>query len=723
MQLVKCLKIYDKVFEKLFKLNRSLSSKPLLIAVKNGFTMMIPFVLIGSLALIILSLPINAYQNFMTRSFGSEWKNILQYIRDGTFNSFSLILVVFMSYSYIRERNEFMEYTSPIIASMVSLGSFIALSGINEKGFAMSSFGVVGIFIALLVAFFSSELFFRINKIKVFRFRMLTDGANPGFNNAISLFIPAAVTIAAFAVLNEAFSYLLHIADIQVFISDNLSNLFSHIHSEFWRGILFILFIHVFWFFGIHGSNMLESAAQGIFVPALHANQQLIASGQAPVHIFTKTFFDTFVLMGGCGAIICLVLAILIMKGHKSQKRLAKLSLIPVLFNINELIIFGIPIVLNPIYIIPFLCVPLLLTTISYVAMQLGIVPFTQNLVEWTTPVILSGYKATGSAMGSILQLVNLVVGTLCYIPFVKLSKKVNEAQNNMNLEKVYTAFNHSEQRGVISALLSRHDSIGSIARSLTADFQHDLMNGSIDLYYQPIVNQQEEVVCLEALLRWKHESYGFIYPPLVIGLAEESQLICKLGNLIFEKACSDLALLRERGIENITIAVNVSTAQLEDENFIGALHKTMQRYLIKPINLQIEITERLALSGSRKISGQIAAINELGVKLAMDDFGMGHSSLMYLKEYNFDTIKLDGSLVREIIPNSNCRSIISTIVSLGHTMNYHVVAEFVEEQEQREILHELGCDFFQGWLFSKAVPFHDALAYILSKRKTHETV
>lgn len=685
--------------------------------------MMIPFVLIGSLALIILSLPINAYQTFMTEFFGNEWKNILQYIRDGTFNSFSLILVVFMSYSFIRERNEFLEYTSPIIAAMASLGSFMALSGISETGFMMSNFGVVGIFVALLVAFLSSELFFRINKIKVFRFRMLTDGANPNFNNAISLFIPAAVTIATFAVINEAFSYLLNIADFQIFISDSLSMLFSRIHSEFWQGILFILFIHVFWFFGIHGSNMLEPVAQGIFVPALNTNQQLIVSGQSPTLIFTKTFFDTFILMGGCGAILCLVLAIIFVKGHKSQKRLAKLSLIPVLFNINELVIFGIPIVLNPIYILPFLCVPLLLTSISYLVMQLGIVPLTINPVEWTTPVILSGYKATGSIMGSVLQLVNLLIGTLCYIPFVKLSKKVNESQNDMNLEKVYTAFNQSEERGVISTLLSRHDSIGSIARSLTADFQYDLTNDKIDLYYQPIVNQQEDVVCLEALLRWKHAGYGYVYPPLIIALAEESQLICKLGTWIFEKACSDLAVMQNRGIDNISIAVNVSTAQLEDDNFTGALHKLMCRHLINPDNLKIEITERLALSSSKKISGQIAAINELGVKLAMDDFGMGHSSLMYLKEYDFDTIKLDGSLVREIVSSSNCRNIVSTIVSLGQSMNYRVVAEFVEEQEQREILHELGCDFFQGWLFSKAVPFHDALDYILSKRQKYETI
>ena len=109
-------------------------------------------------------------------------------------------------------------------------------------------------------------------------------------------------------------------------------------------------------------------------------------------------------------------------------------------------------------------------------------------------------------------------------------------------------------------------------------------------------------------------------------------------------------------------------------------------------------------------------AIKNLGVKLAMDDFGMGHSSLMYLKEYDFDTIKLDGSLVREILTNNNCRNIISSIVLLGKSLNYSVLAEYVEKEEQKRILHELGCEKYQGYLYSKAIPYQKLIKYISQK-------
>ena len=714
---VSTLKSRKTIFDYFFRFNDSMTSKPLLLAVRNGFTYMIPLVLIGSFALVLLSLPIDAYQRVMTDIFGDSWRNILLYIRDGTFNSFSLIAVICISYAYTREINEYKDYVSPIISAVTSLASFAALSGIYEESFSLAHFGVVGIFIALLVALLSSELFRRLTAVKFFRVRMFTDGANPNFNNAISLFVPAAVTVTVFALLNEGLSYFLGISDIQTFISDSLLRLFSHVNSDFGRGLLFIVLIHVFWIFGIHGSNMLESVAQGIFVPALQINQNLAAAALQPTEVFTKTFFDTFVLMGGCGSMICLILAVLFSGGVKSQSRLARLSIIPVLFNINELMVFGIPVVLNPVFVIPFLCVPVIMTVLSYGVMQLGLVPLTLRQVEWTTPVFLSGYISTGSVAGSLLQLVNLVIGTLCYMPFVRLSEKSYQAQKNTNLKKIIDAFTLSEERGMVSSLLSRHDSVGSIARSLTADLEHDLANNAVALYYQPIVDKDEKVVRLEALLRWKHKSYGFIYPPLIIALAEEAQIMSRLGDWILDRACCDLDAFKKAGFEELTVCVNISAVQLEDDHFIDALSRTLSRYQLNPYNFEIEITESLALRVNRKIKGLIDTINTLGVKLSMDDFGMGHSSLMYLKEYNFDTVKLDGALVRELLHNKSCENIISSIVALGRTLNYHVVAEFVETAEQRALLLELGCELFQGYLYSKAVPPGDAMGFMKDRQ------
>ncbi len=701
----------------LIYLNDFAAKKPVLYAIQNGFTYMIPLVLLGSMALVFLSLPIEAYQNFMLRLFGEGWKNAFSYVQDGTSNVFSIVLVIVISYSYTQELNSRQDFMTPIMASITALGSYVALLGINKAGFSISYFGVIGVFNALVVSLVSTTLFRKLSSIRVFRIRALFNGANPNFSNVVSLFIPASLTIVIFAGINEALSCFVGIESIQGAIASSLNSVFTHIGSAFWQGIVFMLLVHVYWFLGIHGSNMLEAVAQNIFVPALQTNQELVSLGIAPTEIFTKTFFDTFVFMGGCGSALCLLLAMLIVGRNKSHVGLAKMSLVPVLFNVNELIVFGVPIVLNPIYLIPFISVPLMLTGVSFFFVQVGFVPYTINMVEWTTPVLLSGYIATGSVWGSCLQLLNLALGTICYIPFVRLSVKSYEARKDLNLKKICDAFRALEECGVTSSLMSRSDSVGGIARSLSLDFEYDLRRKAFDLHYQPIVNDMGRVVSIEALLRWNHESYGLISPPLVIALAEEAGLIDRLGNLIFERVCEDLQKMKEVGIHDVTASVNVSVIQLESENFMSHLGEIITERGICFTDIEIEITERLSLSRSLKIARQMEKMNKQGVKLAMDDFGAGHSSLIYLKEYNFHTIKLDGSLVREIIGSSNCRDIISSVISLGKTLNCRVVAEFVEEEEQRMLLREFGCEFYQGYLFSKALPIEEILEYIQENR------
>ena len=707
------MKTASRFFAAMMKMNEKALRNPLLQAVRNGFTFMMPFVLIGSLALVLISLPIPQYQQFMAQFFGQDWKEFFIYVRNGTYSIFSLFAVICISYAYIQETNDAQEYVSPFIASMASLASFMAVSGITHPDFSIEVFGITGVFGALLVALLSSALFRRLASIKKLRVRLFADGANPGFHYTLSLILPTALTILAFAGLNRILSYFFFYTSFHSFNTNGFLRLFSMVPSDFLRGLLFIILVHFLWILGIHGSNTMESVVQVFFAPVAEQSYNVSQLYTHGTQIFSKTFFDIFVLMGGCGAILCLVLGILIAGKNKSQTQLSKFSFLPVVFNINELMVFGIPIVLNPIYMIPFLGVPMLLTVFSYLATAVGIVPIPTHPVEWTTPVLLSGYIATGSLAGSILQLFNLVLGTICYIPFIKLSAKVSQTQKNANMKRIYDAFQVCEDRGITSSLSSRQDTIGSIARSLASDLEDDIQNGNIQLYYQPIVNQNKKVICLEALLRWNHHSYGFIYPPLIIALAEESNIMNKLGDWIIDKACNDLNTLKKEGFDTLYMCVNISTSQLENRNLINVLHASIQKYGLSPGDLEIEITERLALEVNQNMKGLLDAMATLGIKLSMDDFGMGHSSLMYLKEYNFDTVKLDGSLIHEIVNNKNCQNIVSSIVSLGKTMNYNVLAEYVERNDQMELLQALGCQLFQGYLFQKAVPFQEALQYL----------
>lgn len=696
----------DRLVQLFASLDERLERRPLLVSVRRGLIYIIPLVLIGSFALVVLSLPVPSYQAWLVRTFGEQWRNVFDYLRDGTFGILSLILVLSISYSAAVEHAQRRPVApSPIIAAAVSLSSFVAVSGISKAGFSIASFGAIGVFVAIVVAVISSRLFLALCSLRSLQLRAFTDGAYSTFNSAVAAIYPAAITVLVFAAINQALAGWFEIDDIQTYISTVFSSLLMQVQTPFWRGMLFVFSIHLFWFLGMHGSNLLEPIAQGIYVPALAANRAEIALGQAPREIFTKTFFDTFVLMGGCGAAICLVLAMLLWGRQHNQRRLARLSAIPVLCNINELVIFGIPIVLNPVYLIPFMLTPLILTMTSYLAVRYGLVPYTSRMVEWTTPILLSGYASTGAPSGSLLQLFNLALGTVCYLPFVRLAERVADARARKNLQRVCAELNQGARPAAASSLLARQDEIGELSRALAMDLQHDLQQGRVAVFFQPQVNFAGRVFDMEALLRWQHRSHGYIYPPLVVALAEEAQLIDQLGGWVLDRAGAALAQLEQQGIDDVCVSVNVSALQLEDGRFIEQLREVLQRYRIAAHQLQVEITEQTALASSERVIGQIKAIKQLGCRLAMDDFGMGHSSLLYLKEYQFDTIKVDGSLVRELLTNQNCSNIISSIVFLSQSLNYAVVAEYVEQEEQRRLLHELGCDRYQGYLYSPAVP------------------
>ena len=198
------------------------------------------------------------------------------------------------------------------------------------------------------------------------------------------------------------------------------------------------------------------------------ANEVAAAAGEPLPHIMTKTFMDTFVFMGGAGTGISLAGALILFGKTQASRKIGIFSLVPGLFNINEVLLFGLPIVLNPLMLIPFLLTPVLLAAISYVAVAAGLVPGTNVATEWTTPILLNGYLSTGSLSGSALQLANLVVGVLIYAPFVLIANKIKVKQIN-------DAFRSLLRRSCATADSSRrcldhNDDAGSLARSLITD-------------------------------------------------------------------------------------------------------------------------------------------------------------------------------------------------------------------------------------------------------------
>ena len=197
-----------------FLSDQRLNRVPMLASVRKGLTYMIPLLLLGSFALLILSLPVPAYQGFMSDIFGKDWGGAFLYVRDATFDILSIFMVICISYSYINELGE--DYNiSPIIASCVSLGSFIAISGISGSGFSLSSFGTTGIFVAIVVSTTSSYLFVKLSSISMLKMKAYTNGVTPSFRYALTSIFPAAITVSLFAAINHLLISVFHIANIR----------------------------------------------------------------------------------------------------------------------------------------------------------------------------------------------------------------------------------------------------------------------------------------------------------------------------------------------------------------------------------------------------------------------------------------------------------------------------------------------------------------------------
>jgi PTS system cellobiose-specific IIC component len=205
-------------------------------------------------------------------------------------------------------------------------------------------------------------------------------------------------------------------------------------------GLLVLVLVQQFlWFFGLHGSNILAPIINAVLLPLTEANVRAFKNGVNPEHIINSQFLDSYVNMGGSGATIALLIAIFIIgKKSKTQKTIANLSIAPGMFNINEPVIFGLPIILNPIYFIPFILAPLASGIIAYVLTFIGFAPKVVVMAHWTTPPILGAIISTNSIRGGITALICMAVSIIIYMPFVHMATKKDQ-KNIVKVEETHS--------------------------------------------------------------------------------------------------------------------------------------------------------------------------------------------------------------------------------------------------------------------------------------------
>ncbi|WP_161883501.1 putative bifunctional diguanylate cyclase/phosphodiesterase [Deinococcus alpinitundrae] len=240
------------------------------------------------------------------------------------------------------------------------------------------------------------------------------------------------------------------------------------------------------------------------------------------------------------------------------------------------------------------------------------------------------------------------------------------------------------------------------LAQQIAAALPGALERNELFLMYQPQLDAQRRFWGFEALLRWRHETLGLVPPDVFIPVAERNGLILPLGEWVTHQACRQLRAWQDGGYPNLHVAVNVSQVQLQHPEFVEQVEAAFRAAGLNGEQLELELTEQMVFQYSEAIEAKLCALRDLNVRLALDDFGVGHSSMQSLAQLPFDVLKLDQSFVRDLEGNARTQRIVKAIVDMAHDMEMMVVAEGVESAVQWQLTQALECDRTQGYLLSR---------------------
>jgi EAL domain-containing protein (putative c-di-GMP-specific phosphodiesterase class I) len=245
------------------------------------------------------------------------------------------------------------------------------------------------------------------------------------------------------------------------------------------------------------------------------------------------------------------------------------------------------------------------------------------------------------------------------------------------------------------------------------------IQNEELSLYYQPQVNiETGEIIGIESLVRWHNPVLGKVTPAELIPIAEKNGQIIAIGEWVLLNACQQMKSWQSDGYQIPKIAVNISPVQFNDEKLVDTVKRILNETGLAPHYLELEITESVALYNEDSAFHKLQLLKDIGIKVALDDFGSGYSSLVYLFQFPFDTLKIDRSFMKNIMDNVNNRILVETIITMAHGFNFNVIAEGVDTMEQFHFLKEKQCDEVQGFLISE--PVHgDGLLRLVEKYQT----
>ncbi|AGE78253.1 TPA: PTS sugar transporter subunit IIC [Bacillus thuringiensis] len=407
-----------------------LSEQRHLQAIRDGVISALPFIIVGSFFLIV------AFPPLPKDSFISVWalKNQTSILIPYRLTMFIMSLYIAFGIGYNLAKSYKLDALSGAQLAVCSLLLTLTPELIDKKGFMlpMTNLGGHGLFVTMIVSILSVEIlrFCKKNNVTI----KMPEQVPPSVSRSFEALIPAAFVIIMMSLITVVFKVDLH------YVVDKLAAPLVKAGDSYFGVIIPVFLITFFWSFGIHGVSVVGTVARPLWDVYLGKNGEAVASGASHFpFIAPEPFYQWFIWIGGSGATLGLVLAMIVFGRSKYSKALSRTCIVPGIFNINEPVIFGLPIVLNPILIIPFVITPLVTATIAYAATAMGFVTPTHIMPPWTLPAPIGAYLATGGDWRAIvLVFINIAISFLIYLPFFKMyDKNMLEIEKNGDGESV----------------------------------------------------------------------------------------------------------------------------------------------------------------------------------------------------------------------------------------------------------------------------------------------
>ncbi|HDR5271230.1 PTS sugar transporter subunit IIC [Bacillus cereus] len=407
-----------------------LSEQRHLQAIRDGVISALPFIIVGSFFLIV------AFPPLPKDSFISVWalKNQTSILIPYRLTMFIMSLYIAFGIGYNLAKSYKLDALSGAQLAVCSLLLTLTPELIDKKGFMlpMTNLGGHGLFVTMIVSILSVEIlrFCKKNNVTI----KMPEQVPPSVSRSFEALIPAAFVIIIMSLITVVFKVDLH------YVVDKLAAPLVKAGDSYFGVIIPVFLITFFWSFGIHGVSVVGTVARPLWDVYLGKNGEAVASGASHFpFIAPEPFYQWFIWIGGSGATLGLVLAMIVFGRSKYSKALSRTCIVPGIFNINEPVIFGLPIVLNPILIIPFVITPLVTATIAYAATAMGFVTPTHIMPPWTLPAPIGAYLATGGDWRAIVLIfINIAISFLIYLPFFKMyDKNMLEIEKNGDGESV----------------------------------------------------------------------------------------------------------------------------------------------------------------------------------------------------------------------------------------------------------------------------------------------